>query len=67
MYELELERYEKEGLSIDDMNLDTNEAMIDLFTLKPIGILRLLDDESQFPKVFGVVLSLVAVSNAYHI
>lgn len=51
VFELELDRYEREGVSVEDMSLDTNEDIVDLFSLKPLGILRVLDDESQFPKV----------------
>ena len=51
MFELEQERYKSEGLDVSDMEIKTNEDIVDLFVLKPHGILRLLDDESQFPKV----------------
>lgn len=48
---MEQDRYSEEGIEWESLELPDNEETVELFSLKPHGLLRVLDDESQFPKV----------------
>ena len=49
-FKIELEEYQKEGINVDKITFRDNLALIDMFLGKPIGVLTLLDEESNFPK-----------------
>lgn len=49
-FKLELEEYKKEGIDVEAITFKDNSNLIDMFLNKPIGILALLDEESNFPK-----------------
>ena len=51
--------YKSEGLSGIDVSFIDNHPLLDMFLMKPIGLLALLDEESHFPKATD--LSLVEV------
>lgn len=51
IFEHEQELYDREGIKWESLQFTSNEETVDLFSRRPIGILRVLDDESQFPKV----------------
>lgn len=53
MFEAEQELYEREGIEWTVLKYDCNETVLDLLSLRPHGILRMLDDEAQFPKVLN--------------
>ncbi|XP_071171569.1 myosin-IIIb-like isoform X1 [Mytilus edulis] len=50
VFRLEQEEYTKEGIDWKEIKFVDNQPLLDLFLAKPIGILSLLDEESQFPK-----------------
>ncbi|KAJ3044171.1 Unconventional myosin-VIIb [Rhizophlyctis rosea] len=49
-FALEQEEYEKEGIGWQVIEFVDNQACIDLISKKPLGLLSLLDEESNFPK-----------------
>lgn len=51
MFLLEQEEYVREGIDWKEINFVDNQPLLDLFLAKPIGLLSLLDEETQFPKV----------------
>ena len=51
--------YKSEGLSGIDVTFIDNHPLLDMFLMKPIGLLALLDEESHFPKATD--LSLVGM------
>ena len=51
VFESEQDLYDREGIDWQQLEFTSNEKTVDLFSLRPYGILRVLDDESQFPKV----------------
>lgn len=51
MFENEQTIYEQEGLEWTFLEFTSNEDTVNLFSLRPLGILKILDDESQFPRV----------------
>jgi myosin heavy subunit len=51
--------YKNEGLSGIDVSFIDNHPLLDMFLMKPIGLLALLDEESHFPKATD--LSLVGM------
>ncbi|KAF6029808.1 MYO15A [Bugula neritina] len=65
VFEAEQELYEREGIEWTVLKYDCNETVLDLLSLRPHGILRMLDDEAQFPKLcisyIKVVLNAVKV------
>ncbi len=48
---LEQEEYKKEGVDWNEIKWVDNKPLLELFLARPIGIMALLDEESQFPKV----------------
>ncbi|CAG5119104.1 unnamed protein product, partial [Candidula unifasciata] len=44
------EEYQREGIDWNVIKFVDNKPLLDMFLAKPIGVLSLLDDESQFPK-----------------
>ena len=53
---LEQEEYKKEGVDWTEIKFVDNQPLLDLFLGKPIGLLTLLDEEADFPKVLPLGL-----------
>lgn len=51
IFKLEQLEYEKERIDWQSINFRDNKPVLDLIASKPTGLLHLLDDESNFPKV----------------
>ena len=51
IFKLEQEEYVAEGISWDTIEFRDNQPCLDLICKRPLGILLLLDDESNFPRV----------------
>ena len=41
---------------MDDISYVDNRAVLDMFLVKPMGLLSLLDEESNFPKATDLTL-----------
>ncbi|KAL9270038.1 Myosin-2-like protein [Drosera capensis] len=50
LLKLEQEDYEADGIDWTKVNFEDNQECLDLFEKKPLGLLSLLDEESNFPK-----------------
>ena len=50
IFKLEQEEYEKEGINWRRIDFSDNQPCLDLITKRPVGILHLLDDETNFPR-----------------
>ena len=50
LYILPSERYDREGISWTKIDFADNQPCLDLIAKRPVGILHLLDDESNFPR-----------------
>ncbi|XP_071526723.1 unconventional myosin-XV isoform X1 [Panulirus ornatus] len=50
IFKLEQQEYAKEKIEWQNIDFQDNLPVIDLVARKPVGILHLLDDESNFPK-----------------
>ncbi|XP_050694860.1 unconventional myosin-XV-like isoform X6 [Eriocheir sinensis] len=50
IFKLEQQEYAKEKIDWQSIDFQDNLPVIDLIARKPVGILHLLDDESNFPK-----------------
>ncbi|KAK6179101.1 hypothetical protein SNE40_011534 [Patella caerulea] len=50
IFKMEQEEYIKEGIGWTEIPFIDNKPLLDLFLVKPLGILALLDEESRFPK-----------------
>lgn len=50
IFKLEQEEYSKEGINWSKIEFIDNQGTIDLISKKPVGLLYLLDEESNFPK-----------------
>ena len=61
IFKLEQEEYTAEGISWDTIEFRDNQSCLDLICKRPIGILLLLDDESNFPRVCGCTCVCVCV------
>ncbi|KAL4217322.1 Myosin-IIIa [Mactra antiquata] len=46
----ELQEYENEGIDGSNVTFVDNRPLLDMFLMKPLGLLALLDEESHFPK-----------------
>ncbi|XP_033727991.1 LOW QUALITY PROTEIN: myosin-IIIb-like [Pecten maximus] len=46
----EMQEYTNEGLEVLDITFVDNRPLLDMFLMKPLGLLALLDEESHFPK-----------------
>ena len=44
------QEYKNEGIDAADITFVDNRPVLDMFLAKPLGILALLDEESNFPK-----------------
>ncbi|BFZ01812.1 hypothetical protein BsWGS_04851 [Bradybaena similaris] len=50
IFQMEQEEYQKEGIDWNVIKFVDNKPLLDMFLATPIGVLSLLDEESQFPK-----------------
>jgi myosin-15 len=50
IFKLEQEEYSREQISWETIEFNDNQPCLDLIARKPLGILHILDDESNFPK-----------------
>ena len=44
------EEYKREGIDVSEIQFTDNRSVLDLLLAKPVGLLALLDEESNFPK-----------------
>ncbi|CAH2231979.1 jg4040 [Pararge aegeria aegeria] len=54
IFKLEQQEYQKERLEWSNLTWNDNSPVIQLLSKKPVGILHLLDDESNFPRASDV-------------
>ncbi|XP_047741246.1 unconventional myosin-X, partial [Hyalella azteca] len=54
IFKLEQQEYAKEKIEWQNIEYQDNQPVIDLLSRKPVGIIHLLDDESNFPKASDV-------------
>ncbi|XP_061169935.1 myosin-IIIb-like isoform X3 [Saccostrea echinata] len=52
----EMQEYRAEGLEGVDISFVDNRPLLDMFLMKPMGLLALLDEESHFPKATDMSL-----------
>ncbi|KAL5006119.1 hypothetical protein ScPMuIL_017277 [Solemya velum] len=52
----EMQEYRTEGLECVDISFVDNRPVLDMFLMKPMGLLALLDEESHFPKATDTTL-----------
>ena len=64
VFKLEQEEYKSERISWSVIGFKDNQAVIDMISKKPLGILHLLDDESNFPK--GTDFSFLEKCHYHH-
>ncbi|XP_021758722.1 myosin-2-like [Chenopodium quinoa] len=50
LFKLEQEDYEADGIDWTKVDFEDNQECLNLFEKKPLGLLSLLDEESNFPK-----------------
>jgi myosin-3 len=50
------DEYKKEGIDVAEIEFVDNRTVLDLFLAKPIGLLALIDEESNFPKATDISL-----------
>lgn len=56
IFKMEQEEYTKEGINWSKIEFVDNQGTIDLISKKPVGLLLLLDEESNFPKSTDLTL-----------
>ncbi|XP_071961883.1 myosin-IIIb-like isoform X2 [Antedon mediterranea] len=59
----ELQEYSQEGIPKSSIKFTDNQATLDLFLGKPLGIFAILDEESRFPKASDKSLVSKIISN----
>lgn len=57
LLKLEQEEYELDGVDWTKVDFEDNQDCLDLFEKKPIGLISLLDEESNFPKATDFTLA----------
>ncbi|KAF1866956.1 hypothetical protein Lal_00018342 [Lupinus albus] len=57
LFKLEQEDYELDGVDWTKVEFDDNQECLDLFEKKPLGLLSLLDEESNFPRASDLTLA----------
>ncbi|XP_028779865.1 myosin-2 isoform X2 [Neltuma alba] len=50
LFKLEQDDYELDGVDWNKVDFEDNQECLDLFEKKPLGLISLLDEESNFPK-----------------
>ncbi|EFA79637.1 myosin [Heterostelium album PN500] len=63
IFKLEQQEYDKEKIDWSYIEFNDNQDCIDLIEKKPLGILSILDEETQFPKATPATLSTKLYSN----
>lgn len=59
IFAMELTEYAKEGISAVDITYENNEPLLDLIlSAKPLGLLGIVDEESNFPKATDTTMIL---------
>ncbi|CAK8535181.1 unnamed protein product [Lathyrus sativus] len=57
LFKLEQQDYEIDGVDWTKVDFEDNQECLDLFEKKPIGLLSLLDEESNFPRATDLTLA----------
>ncbi|XP_027343633.1 myosin-2 isoform X2 [Abrus precatorius] len=57
LFKLEQEEYELDGIDWTKVDFEDNQECLDLFEKKPLGLLSLLDEESNFPRASDLTLA----------
>ncbi|KAK8706139.1 hypothetical protein V6N13_049714 [Hibiscus sabdariffa] len=57
LFKLEQQEYELDGIDWTKVDFEDNQECLDLFEKKPLGILSLLDEESNFPNATDFTLA----------
>ncbi|KAL3508613.1 hypothetical protein ACH5RR_028014 [Cinchona calisaya] len=57
LFKLEQEEYELDGIDWSKVEFEDNQECLNLFEKKPIGLISLLDEESNFPKASDLTLA----------
>lgn len=57
LFKLEQEEYELDGIDWTKVDFEDNHECLNLFEKKPIGLISLLDEESNFPKASDLTLA----------
>ncbi|XP_071907469.1 myosin-2-like isoform X3 [Coffea arabica] len=57
LFKLEQEEYELDGIDWTKVEFEDNHECLNLFEKKPIGLISLLDEESNFPKATDLTLA----------
>ncbi|KAL8167339.1 hypothetical protein V2J09_008838 [Rumex salicifolius] len=57
LFKLEQEDYEADGIDWTKVDFEDNQECLNLFEKKPLGLLSLLDEESNFPKATDVTFA----------
>lgn len=57
LFKLEQQDYEIDGVDMTKVDFEDNQECLDLFEKKPIGLLSLLDEESNFPRATDLTLA----------
>ncbi|KAL4293442.1 hypothetical protein AHAS_Ahas18G0128500 [Arachis hypogaea] len=57
LFKLEQEDYELDGVDWTKVEFEDNQVCLDLFEKKPLGLLSLLDEESNFPRATDLTLA----------
>ena len=50
------QEYKNEGIDVTEITFVDNRPVLDMFLSKPMGLLALLDEESNFPKATDLTL-----------
>ncbi|KAK6132735.1 hypothetical protein DH2020_033540 [Rehmannia glutinosa] len=57
LFKLEQEEYELDGIDQTKVDFEDNQDCLDLFEKKPVGLMSLLDEVSNFPKATGLTFT----------
>ncbi|XWS11103.1 hypothetical protein CRYUN_Cryun38cG0055000 [Craigia yunnanensis] len=57
LFKLEQEEYELDGIDWTKIDFEDNQECLDLFEKRPLGLLSLLDEESNFPNATDLTLA----------
>ncbi|GAM27231.1 hypothetical protein SAMD00019534_104060 [Acytostelium subglobosum LB1] len=66
IFKLEQQEYTKEKIDWSYIKFNDNQDCIDLIEKKPLGILSIMDEETQFPKATPVTLTTKLTSNHHN-
>ncbi|XP_054815599.1 myosin-2 isoform X3 [Prosopis cineraria] len=57
LFKLEQDDYELDGVDWTKVDFEDNQECLDLFEKKPLGLISLLDEESNFPKATDITFA----------